>query len=613
MLSRTVLLTTLVAASASCAKMNDDDVPFDAGPTDTGEVPDGCSSEAPCALEPGVKGSDWVAPIGDSDAWVFDVPSAGKVLNVVVENDATISPIDLEVVLFDPNMQSLATDRHTGNGRQRVELQLVAPAAGQYRVVVRDVANDNQDRLNPYYITVQILDETDTNEPNDAPAMATPLSAGVAASGTIGFEGDEDWFTIDVPANTLLQIAMTVSGQSAVKLQWALFDATGTNRIALSTEPATGMWRVESRAVGNTAGTYLIRVADDDGRNADLARLYVLTVSFVNEPDQNDLTSPNETSATATRVTAGQVINGYVAATSDFDYYSIQVTNAPRLITVQASMPASEVDLAFEVLAPNGRDWICLNTDGDLCKALRVTRDGTLGPTTLTTAHVALTNGIYYVLVRDQQDNDFDLATPYQVTIDLPAEPDTRENYGPDDPSAAILTPAVTSTAGTTITYATMEGYLSYVNDTDWYRLDIPGPVGAAAGQNGDWLVELHLENDGATPVELEAFFYGDGRAYGGYGQKCRDPREDPNPCQFPDSANALNENFGEAYGDCFVVFREITGNGPHYFRMSDLDRDDYDLGTAYRFRVTVTAHCPVPGLCEGVYTDGNGDLCGRP
>jgi hypothetical protein len=615
MMRPALLSALIVAVNLACTDSNDDDVPFDGGPTDA-STPDLCSGEAPCAVTLGMKSSEYIAPEMDQDAFTFAVPSGGSIINVVVEQEATISAVDLEVVLFDPGMQSLATDRHSGNGRQRVEIQLVAPAAGEYRVVVRDVANDDQDRLNPYFITVQLLAETDQNEPNDVASEAKPLALGAASSGTIGFQGDEDWFSIDVPANTLLQIAMTVSGpsaQSAVKLRWALFDSTGTNQIALSDEPATGQWPIESRAVGNMPGTYLIRVIDDDGQDADLMRVYGLTVTFVSEPDAYDLAAPNEAPGSATLVTSGQVINGYVAATSDFDYYRIQVTNAPRLIVVRASMPASEVDLAFEVLGTNGRDWICLETDDTLCKALRVTRDGTEGATTLTTSHVAAANGTYYVLVRDHQDNDFDYQTPYQLTVDVVADPDPRETFGPDDFTSAILVPAVTSTLGTTITYATREGFIAYANDTDWYELRFPGPVNAPAGQNGDWRIEMHLENDGATPVELNAFFFGNGRDYYGVGQMCRDPMTDPNPCQFADAENALNDDFGEAYGDCFVVFREITGNGAHYFRMSDLDRDDYDLGVAYRFRVTITAGCPVPGLCQGVYTENGVDLCGRP
>src|SRR5688572_31559730 len=106
MMRSATLLSLLVAVNLACPDADDDGVPFDAGPTDTGEAADGCSGEVPCPLTPDVRGSDQIAPIGDLDAWTFDVATAGKVLNVLVENDATISPIDLEVVLFDPDMQS---------------------------------------------------------------------------------------------------------------------------------------------------------------------------------------------------------------------------------------------------------------------------------------------------------------------------------------------------------------------------------------------------------------------------------------------------------------------------------------------------------------------------
>ncbi|MEM7679095.1 MAG: hypothetical protein AAF449_24215, partial [Myxococcota bacterium] len=134
---------------------------------------------------------------------------------------------------------------------------------------------------------------------------------------------------------------------------------------------------------------------------------------------------------------------------------------------------------------------------------------------------------------------------------------------------------------------------------------------------NGDYLVQLELEIDAPTPVELEAFFFGPPRSarrsYGGYGQRCRRPDnpQDPEPCQFPDADNGISENFGEANGDCFAVLREVTTEGAHYFRMTDLDRDDFDLNTRYRFRVTLTADCPSDSVCVGEFiAPGNLDLC---
>lgn len=593
----------------------------DAGVPDAGEIPDVCTDEAPCALTPGERATEYIGEVGDVDPYTFDVPAAGRVIRVVVENDADFSPVRLQVALSAPDGTAVDNQRFVGNGRQRVELQVVAPAAGTYSLTVADVGSDGADRRNPYFVTVDILSETDENEDNNNKDQATALTAGAATSGTIGFQGDEDWFAIDVGANQLVQVQMSVGGTSDVHLQWSLYDPTGDVRIAQSDEPTDGtLWPVENRAVGNAAGRYLLQVIDDpaDGQDADLSRVYVLTVQLVAEPDVHEQAAPNDTPATATAVSPGTPVTGYVAATSDVDYYAVQITRPNQLIRVRAQMAsASPVDLNFSVLMPDGETLICEARDGDLCLAYRFVRDGSEGPADLITAHVAETPGTYYVMVGDQQDNEFDIGTPYTVTIDLPAEPDAHETFALGGRDTAV--PVITSTNGATLQFPWVEGYISHAGDEDWYSFDIPGPQSTDPAQNGDWMVTLELQMPAPTPVELQAFFYGPRNSpresYSGYGRRCRDPSpNDPFNCQFPDAENGFDVSFG-APSECFVVFREVTTVGPHYFRITDLDRDDFDIAATgrYRFRVRVDATCPANSVCMGVYEQNGADLCGRP
>lgn len=618
---RLALLVPLCLSVAACS--SDTDVtPTDGGTPDAGEAADNCTDEMPCSLTSGARSMpELLAPVGDTDRWAFDVPAAGRVVNLLLENDADFSPVRLEVTLFGPDGTSVDAARFMGNGRQRVELQLVAPAAGRFVAEVRDVGSDAADRRNPYFITVTVLEETDTNEPNDTFDSPTPIAAGTPVTGTIGFQGDEDWFAIDVGANQLVQIELDAASTepSPVRLAWTLFDATGVEPIARSVEPEGAAWPVENRAVGNASGTYLVRIEDDDGMQADLSRTYILTVRLVAEPDAQEQAAPNDTPATGSPVSSGQAVSGYVAATSDVDYYAIQVASVPQLITVEATMPAaSDVDLQFTVLAPDGETLICDARDGDLCKAFRFIRDGRAGPGRLVTAHVAEEVGTYYVRVSDQQDNEFDTATAYTLTVTLPPEPDSGEDYLKDGRDGAVPV-VLSSTNGAVLQFPWVEGYISHADDEDWFRFDVPGPEGTDPLHNGDWLVNIELQMPSPSPVELQAFFYGprgsDRESYRGYGQRCRDPSpDDPMNCQYPDADNGIDVDLGEASGECFVIFREVTGVGPHYFRMTDLDRDDFDLGARYRLRVTVTAGCPMTSVCSGRFTDRQGnDLCGRP
>lgn len=626
-LSASLILLALLAACSDPVEVSD------AGFPDTGVLPDTCTDDAPCALTPGMMATEKLTPVGDTDRFTFSVPSAGQIVNVVVNNDAAFSPIRLEVVLFGPDGASLANQRFQMTGRQRVEIQVVAPAAGAYAVVVRDVGNDGADNSNPYFVTVTLISETDNNEPNDTLAEAKTLTAGTPTTGNIGFQDDNDWFKIDVAANTLIQIEVSAPGApTTVRLKWELYDSTGNTRIAESLEPAEDVaWPIENRAVGNAAGTYLLKFFDypDDGVRADPSRPYTLTVRLVPEVDVNDLAAPNETKDTATLVT-GQAVTGYIAATSDVDFYRIEVRNPPKIIRVQANMPVSDVDLSFTVLSRDGETPICDTEDADVgCRAFRVFQDGSTGAASLTTAHVARNNGTYFVMVRDFQDNDFDTAVPYTVTIDLPTDPDTYENYGPRDRSSAVLIAPTSSTAGQ-IQWPWVQGNLSYVNDEDWYAFNVPG---AGGGRNGDWTVTLEIQVPGPTPVETKTWLFGSPNApYSDYGSKgfaCREATpQDPLPCQYPDSQNGINAKHGECADcnpqECFAMFREQTNAGPHFIRMVDLDRDDYDIGAngQYRFRLTVTPNCVLPGLCEGEFgapqctgssSSLPNDCCGRP
>lgn len=617
----TLLALPLVLAAQACSG-GDGGGPADAGELpDSGATPDLCTDGAPCTLSSGVMGSDYVAPAMDEDRWTLEVPTAGSLLQVVVSNDADFSPIRLEVALFGPSGAAVATRSFTGNGKQRIDLQLVAEVAGTYALVVRDSGNDAADRRNPYFVVATIFAETDNNEPNETSAQATRLTIGAPASGVIGAQGDRDWFSFEVPANQLVEVALSalsppVSG--GVRLEYVLWDPTATIPIAESVEGSAQL--VENRAVGNAAGTYFIEIRDDpsDGEQADLTRPYSLTVRLNPEPDMNELAAPNDDPAQPTTLNAGQTITGYIASKADQDWYDIRVRDVPALITVTAAMdPASPVDLSFTVTELDGVTQVCASADS--CKAFRfVPEDATTRPREIATSHVVTTPGRYLVVVRDFQDNEYDVARSYTVRVDLPPEPDVHETYD-DRRAGARVIAASTSTTGTTIQYPWVQGWLSYADDVDWYAFELPGPAGASPGQNGDWLIQLEVDVD-PTPLELQLFLYAVDRDYGGFGRQCGRPAPgDPDPtglaCQFSDAENAMNATYGESNGDCIVVFREHTGAGPHFIRVSDLNRDDFDVreSAPYRLRVSVTAGCGPNSRCVGRYTQGGQDLCLRP
>jgi hypothetical protein len=590
----------------------------DASVADSGEVADLCTEASPCPLSTGVQRSEFIAPKGDNDDWSFQVGAANSVVNVVVSNDVDFSPVNLELVVFNPSQQSIRNLSFQGTGKQRLEAQFSAPDAGRYIIRVRDVGSDDLDRRNPYFITATSLSQTDENEPNNASSSATALTEDLAESGTIGQQNDQDWFRIVVPANKLLRIEVLSPVESDVQLVWELFQADGITRVAESTEPNGGSWPEQNRATGSAGGTFFIRMTDNpaDGADADLAKVYQLTARFLDEPDTNDLAAPNETFEAATSVSSGVAVNGYIASASDQDWYKIVVTAAspasPQLITLEADMPlASPVQLSFTVLGADGSTFVCDERDGPECKALRFQVDGSQAGSAIRTSHFVTAPGTYFVVVRDRQDRNFDTSTPYQVTIRTPADPDAQENYKGNGASGYVDVIA-DSTSATTIQFPWVQGNIGYAEDYDWYRFDFPGSTETNGGNwNGDWEVRIEFDVDGPTPVEYQVFVDN----YGGFGRVCRDfSQSDLYNCQYADSANATSETIGDG-DECLSILREATdiGQGYQFIRINDLEFDDFDLSRPYRFRVTLIAGCPF-SKCQGQFVNPNTsvDLCQR-
>ena len=631
-----------LAALAACACVSScgSDAPTfpDAGPTeDAGGRVDVCTPAQPCPIGPvATENVGFIDAVGDQDPWVFDVPRAGLVIDLVVFNDALRSPVQLETALFGPGGVGLVNRRaESSRVRQRVELQLVAPSAGTYTLEVRDVGADDRDPNNPYFVGVELVEGGDDNEPNDTQAAGTPITLGEPIRGAIEVQGDEDWFRVDLTAGRRLRVRATaVEGE--VRHRWSLWAPDGVTRRVDSTERSP--WPEEIRALTET-GTYFLLMEDDpsDGAQANPEQLYTLTVDELPEPDELERPVRNDTFDTATVVRSGTPTEGYIASIGDVDWYALDVDGVseadPRILTAEVAYGAdSPVDLQMTVYEPDGETFVCERRDGDRCKAYRFTWDEEQGyprPNRLSTAHPVTQPGRYLVEVRDLRDDDIDDAQPYTVTLELREDPDVTESYRGSSRSAARSIVASTATTGAVIQFPWVEGWISYAEDTDWYVFEIPGEADAVEGgnrgvQNGDWLVRIELQVPGPTPVELQAFFLAEDRDYDGYGRRCRRPDDDaPLPreflCDYDPATNGIDLDFQTsldgADDDCFVVFREVTDDGPHYWRISDLDRNDFDLGPGgrYRFRMTVTAGCPAESACGGRFLRNGADLCGRP
>ncbi len=607
---------------------------------DAGGVPDVCGTPGdsmnpePCALQPDVPGSDVISPVGDVDSFSFEATD-GEIINVVVENDVTRSPVTLRASLFAPDGMGVAAGRYTGGpaDEQRFVIQFVARTTGSYRLDVSDVGNDDRDDDGTYWVTVSLLPQQDPYEPNDEAMTAAMISvpadpmSTVLEGGRIASQGDQDWFRFSLAEGDLLRIVPTGAGAGAgIRFQWSLFRVEQPDQpLATGLETESG-WPEQRRAVGLDAGEYLLRVTPSEAEASDPDAVYTIELSVLDEPDANEV-MPNETLATATPLSLGGDARGYIAANSDLDYYSVEISGAsegsPLVLEVEleALRESDRIQYQFELLRPNGDD---LCTDQDRCLTRRRFTDGSFTQpschdnVSCRTAHPLTQDGTYYVLVHDWQDNGFDGQSEYELRIsELDVDSvDTAENFS-NDPNDGRVVPLLTSTAAPTLEFDEVRGYVSYVGDEDYFILPLPSDD-FNPPQNGDW--EWNVEFDVQGPSEVEYSVFVDvPRARSdnlptSTGGGCPDEPgtpENPAPCNFPnpESPNVDNSeslNLGALAPDpvCNVVFGEPGDRTVFAVRIRDagsVGADDYDLSPAaqYRLRFRFVGGCRAGGPCD--------------
>ncbi|HSA23593.1 MAG TPA: hypothetical protein P5076_19185, partial [Myxococcota bacterium] len=164
---------------------------------------------------------------------------------------------------------------------------------------------------------------------------------------------------------------------------------------------------------------------------------------------------------------------GLVCPPGDTDYYWFEVASAGTILSVQLAnnVPMSPVDLCYTIFpADEGAPAV-----GGLCD-----QDGMDGQTDLRGTHYLSQAGLYFLEVRDGSSDEEDARNTYRLNIGEIVDPDT---YEPNNTAAS----AKALQAG-------VPGYISFLGDKDWYRVEV--------GQPGQ-ILSLSLTAAQAGPVDL--------------------------------------------------------------------------------------------------------------
>ncbi len=439
-------------------------------PADDGGEPNNSAAVAtPIAGSGPITGT--ILTAGDEDFYLVDVPDQGE-WTIAIAGAPQGMTVGLGVhPAGGGNWLPDRSDR--GDGQLVVDL----PAAGKYILRVKD---DNGGRsIAPYHLDLTFKPTGDKYEPNHNAAIAPPIPADGAISGTILPAGDADFYLVDVPDQGEWTIAITGAPQGmAVGL--GVHPAAGGNWLPDRSDKGDGKLVVDLPA----AGKYVLRVQDDNGgRSIDP---YGLALSFRPTGDKYE---PNGNAATAKPIAPDGHIGGAILPVGDQDFYVVDVPDGGEW-TIRTDHPVAGITLGFGVHPAAGGNWLpdlSPKGDGQLVVDLPAA-------------------GRYILRIIDgvggRSVERYDVTTSFRPTGDT----------GEPNPNAAMATPIPAS--------GRISGTILPTGDQDYFIFDAPQggrfsavianqPQGFSLGLGvhpaggGNWLGDTSPKGDGQLVVDL--------------------------------------------------------------------------------------------------------------
>ncbi|RKH70604.1 hypothetical protein D7X96_11270 [Corallococcus interemptor] len=329
---RTRLLPLALLLLAACSSEGDDTP--DAG---TGVVEDLCNSReealsnADCELKPGTPVERFLAltgdvKAGDEDWYSIRIPAnanARTLVHVTGTYLASSTPVNLSVSVLEKDKSTslvAKSDQHGAGAPQPVDIILpYGTPDTQLIVVVRDAptnpARPNYDARNRYRLTVELLENPDTNEPNDVTPTPIALSAQGAvqvgnAQGYLATDNDVDRFSFPLTAGKIVYVRLTAPDQGFApnyRLSYELLRPNGTDKESegnVRPKVHPGVIATARKVQATLAGTWTLVVKGYRGTNdpvpaGDLRQPYTVEVRVVDEADANDQSSGNDAYAQA--------------------------------------------------------------------------------------------------------------------------------------------------------------------------------------------------------------------------------------------------------------------------------------------------------------------------
>lgn len=322
---RTRLLPLALLLLAACSSGGDENP--DGG---TGVVEDLCNSRdealtnPDCELKPGVAVERYLAltgdvKAGDEDWYSIRIPStanARTLVHITATYLASSTPVNLSVTVQEKDKNTALvskSDQHGSGAPKPVDIVLpYGTPDTQLIVVVRDApvnpTRPAYDARNPYRLTVELIENPDTNEPNDVTPTPIALNAQGAvqvgtAKGYLATDGDVDRFSFPLTVGKIAYVRVTAPDQGFVpnfRLSYELLrpgttDKESEGNVLPKVHPGV---LATARKV-KLAGTWGLVVKGYRGNNepvpaGDLRQPYEVEVRVVDEADPQDQSGDND-------------------------------------------------------------------------------------------------------------------------------------------------------------------------------------------------------------------------------------------------------------------------------------------------------------------------------
>ncbi|NPC75396.1 hypothetical protein HPP05_37185 [Corallococcus exiguus] len=363
---RTRLLPLALLLLAACSS-DGDDTP-DAG---TGVVEDLCNNReealtnADCELKPGVPMERYLAltgdvKAGDEDWYRVNIPAtanARTLVHVTGTYLASSTPVNLSISVREKDKDTslvAKSDQHGSGAPKPVDIVLpYGTPSTQLIIVVRDAptnpARPNYDARNAYRLTVELLENPDTNEPNDVTPTPIALAAQGAvqvgtAQGYLATDNDVDRFSFPLTAGKIAYVRITAPDQGFApnyRLSYELLRPNGTDKESEGNVlPKVHPGVMATARKVKLAGTWTLVVKGYKGNNdpvpaGDLRQPYEVEVRVVDEEDPRDQSGDNDAYARAYSNNLGTTgatttFEGRLGYVGDRDWFAVKLSSLTK-------------------------------------------------------------------------------------------------------------------------------------------------------------------------------------------------------------------------------------------------------------------------------------------